>query len=66
MKKDILMRLSEKNNGYLFTAEVLQNGISKTYLAKFVKENEYEKESCYADIPWACHGGVVCTEADNG
>ena len=43
MKKDILMRLSEKNNGYLFTAEVLQNGISKTYLAKFVKENEYER-----------------------
>ena len=43
MKKDILMRLSEKNNGYLFTAEVMQNGISKTYLAKFVKENEYER-----------------------
>lgn len=43
MKKDILTQLSEKNNGYLFTAEVLQSGISKTYLAKFVKGNGYER-----------------------
>lgn len=54
MKRDILTRLSEKNNGYLFTAEVLQNGISKTYLAKFVKENEYERVAhgiyCSPDI----------------
>ena len=43
MKKDDLKKLSKKNNGYLFTAEVLRQGISKTYLAKFVKENEYER-----------------------
>lgn len=43
MKKDILMKLSDENNGYLFTAEVLSHKISKTYLAKFIKENEYER-----------------------
>lgn len=43
MKKDILTKLSDENNGYLFTAEVLSHKISKTYLAKFVKENEYER-----------------------
>lgn len=43
MKRDILKELSEDKHGYLFTAEVLRNGISKTYLAKFVKENEYER-----------------------
>ena len=43
MKKDILMKLSDENNGYLFTAEVLNHKISKTYLSKFVKENEYER-----------------------
>ena len=43
MKRDILKELSEDNHGYLFTAEVLRNGISKTYLAKFVRENEYER-----------------------
>ena len=43
MKQDVLKKLSDDNNGYLFTAEVLRNGISKTYLAKFVKKNEYER-----------------------
>ena len=43
MKKDILMKLSDENNGYLFTAEVLSHKISKTYLSKFVKENAYER-----------------------
>lgn len=43
MKKDILKTLSDENHGYLYTAEVLRCGISKTYLAKFVKENEYER-----------------------
>ena len=43
MKKDDLKALSNENNGYLFTAEVTSHGISKTYLAKFVKENEYER-----------------------
>lgn len=35
--------MSKKNKGYLFTAEVLEAGISKTYLAKFVKENHMER-----------------------
>ena len=39
MKKDILRKLSDENNGYLFTAEVLSHKISKTYLSKFVKES---------------------------
>ena len=43
MKKDILKKLSDENNGYLFTAEVLSHKISKTYLSKFVKENGYER-----------------------
>ena len=43
MKKDILKKLSDENNGYLFTAEVLSYKISKTYLSKFVKENAYER-----------------------
>lgn len=43
MKKDILIELTEKNNGYLFTSDVVKAGISKTYLANFVKDNTYEK-----------------------
>ena len=43
MKKDELRKLSDRNNGYLFTADVLCMGISKTYLAQFVKENGYER-----------------------
>jgi predicted transcriptional regulator of viral defense system len=43
MKKDELLEMSEKNAGYLFTSEVVEHGISKTYLAKFLKENEFER-----------------------
>lgn len=43
MKKDILQELSEKNNGYLFTSDVVKSGISKPYLAEFIKKNGYEK-----------------------
>jgi hypothetical protein len=43
MKKNELMEMSEKNAGYLFTSEVVNRGISKTYLASFVKENGFEK-----------------------
>lgn len=43
MKKEELRKLSDINNGYLFTAEVIRHGISKTYLAKFVREQEYER-----------------------
>lgn len=44
MKKDILIQLSDENNGDLFTAEVPNHKISKTYLSKFVKENGYERD----------------------
>jgi hypothetical protein len=43
MKKKQLMEMAEKNNGYLFTSEVVQSGISRTYLAKFVKEYQFGK-----------------------
>lgn len=42
-KKMVLEQLIEENNGYLLTSMVTQNGISKTYLAKYVKEKEMEK-----------------------
>ena len=44
MKKYDQMRdLLKRNNGYLFTAQVGKLGISRTYLAKFVHENNLEK-----------------------
>ena len=33
----------QKNHGYLFTSEVEKASISRTYLARFVKENQLEK-----------------------
>lgn len=42
-KYETMIELLKKNNGYLFTAEVEQNGISRTYMMKFVKENDMEK-----------------------
>ena len=44
MKKELLKKISDENNGYLFTADVLHHGISKTYLAKFIKENGLENK----------------------
>ena len=38
-----LDRMAEKNNGYLFTSEVVDAGISKTYLSKFVNANKFER-----------------------
>ena len=35
--------LTEKNNGYLFTKDVEKEGISRTYLAKYVKNKNLEK-----------------------
>lgn len=44
MKKcEQMSDLLKKNNGYLFTAQVVKLGISRTYLAKFVQENNLEK-----------------------
>ncbi|MCP1110188.1 type IV toxin-antitoxin system AbiEi family antitoxin domain-containing protein [Ohessyouella blattaphilus] len=43
MKKEVLKKIADDNNGYLFTADVLCHDISKTYMANFVKENGYER-----------------------
>ena len=44
MKKyEQMENLLRENNGYLFTAQVEKAGISRTYLAKFVRENNLEK-----------------------
>ena len=44
MKKyEILDKLLEDNNGYLYTREVVEAGISKTYLAAYVKEKGLER-----------------------
>ena len=42
-KTEQLDKMTEKNNGYLFTSEVVDAGISKTYLSKYVKENKFER-----------------------
>lgn len=40
---EILHELIERNNGYLLTSMALEKGISKPYLAKYVKDNNMEK-----------------------
>jgi hypothetical protein len=42
-KADLLKAMTESNNGYLFTSEVQEASISRTYLADFVREHHYEK-----------------------
>lgn len=42
-KYEQMYKLLEENHGYLFTAQVVKLGISRTYLAKFVQENNLEK-----------------------
>ena len=42
-KYEQMCKLLQENNGYMFTAQVEKAGISRTYLAKFVKENHLEK-----------------------
>lgn len=42
-KYEKLKKLLKENNGYLFTSQVVDADISKTYLARFVKENNLEK-----------------------
>ena len=41
--KEKLNELLKKGNGYLFTSEVEKNEISRTYMAKFVRDNNLEK-----------------------
>ena len=42
-KYEQLGKLIEKNNGYLFASDVANADISRTYLARYVKENSLEK-----------------------
>lgn len=42
-KTEQLLKMCQQNKGYLFTSEVIDAGISRTYLAKFVKENHMER-----------------------
>lgn len=42
-KYEKMSDLLQKNSGYMFTAQVEKSGISRTYLAKFVHENNLEK-----------------------
>lgn len=42
-KTELLSKMLEDNNGYLFTTDVVRSGISKTYLGKFVKMNRLER-----------------------
>ncbi len=42
-KKEILQQLIEENNGYLLSSMVIENNISKTFLAKYLKENGLER-----------------------
>ncbi len=42
-KYELLDRLVEEGNGYLRTADVIEKGISKTTLAKYVQENSLER-----------------------
>lgn len=42
-KYEKMKDLLKENNGYMFTAQVEKAGISRTYLSKFVRENNLEK-----------------------
>ena len=59
MKQNILNKLSDDNNGYLFTAEVLRNGISKTYLGKTVAESGYGNQITVYDKERAVRDAII-------
>lgn len=42
-KQEIIYNMIEKNNGYLFSAEAENEGISRTYIAEYVKKNNMER-----------------------
>ena len=44
-KYEVIDKLLEQNNGYLFSKDVEAAGISRTYLANYVKERQLEKVS---------------------
>lgn len=42
-KNEILQQLIEENNGYLLSSMLIERNISKTFLAKYVKEHNLER-----------------------
>lgn len=42
-KYEYMQEILKENNGYLFTSQIEKEGISRTYLAKFVRDNNMEK-----------------------
>ena len=42
-KNEILQQLIEENNGYLLSSKVIEKNISKTFLTKYIKENNLER-----------------------
>jgi len=42
-KFEILDSIYKKNNGFIRTADVVANGISKTYFREYVREREFER-----------------------
>ena len=42
-KNEIMQQLIEENNGYLLSTMVMEKNISKTFLAKYVQENNLER-----------------------
>ena len=51
-KYEIMTHLINKKNGYLFTSDVENEGISRTYMARYVRENNLEKvaEGIYVTV----------------
>ncbi|MCD7847740.1 MAG: abortive phage infection protein [Oscillospiraceae bacterium] len=45
LAKDKLQTLVKQNNGYLLTSDAVEAGVSKTYLAQFVKDNGMKRVS---------------------
>lgn len=43
LKNEQLKKMCSENGGYLYTSEVMNAGISRTYLIKFAKENHMER-----------------------
>lgn len=42
-KQELITQMIEENNGYLFTSDVVARGISKTYLAEYVRKFNLER-----------------------
>ena len=42
-KTEMIRNNIEQNNGYLFMSEIEDFGISRTYILRYVKDNELER-----------------------